>query len=183
MKKLLTISLALGLSTLLMANEPTTPNKTEVKTTQIDEYGIVTKQSAVDVNTTMNRLETLVIKKGANVFNRIDHQANAKKAGGADIDEAQLLIFGKPKVGLKMMTKDPKAGLDLPLKMLVYKAKDGQVYISYRDVAFYEKIYNLEGCKVHYKMSKFLGMLSSKVILSQEKFDAFLATKTKESKK
>ena len=179
MKQLLTITLALGLSTILMANEPTTAPKTEVKTSKMSEHGIVTKQSAVDVNTTMNRLEALVSKKGANVFNRINHQANAKKAGGVDMDEAQLLIFGKPKVGLKMMTKDPKAGLDLPLKMLVYKAKDGQVYISYRDVAFYEKIYNLKGCKVHYKMSKFLDMLSNKVTLSQKEFDAFLATKAK----
>lgn len=149
---------------------------------QMDANGIVTKQSHVDVKTTIDRLEKMIKQKGITLFNRIDHRGNAKKAGGAEMGDAELIIFGKPNVGLKMMTKDPKAGLDLPLKMLAYKAKDGKVYLSYRDVAFYGKIYDLEGCKVPAKMSKMLNMLSNKATMSPEDFKAFVHKSKKASK-
>ncbi len=129
---------------------------------EMDAHGIVTKESHVDVKTTIDRIEMMVKKKGLTFFNRINHKENAKNASGPELDDAELIIFGNPKAGLKLMTKDPKAGLDLPLKMLAYKAKDGNVYLSYRDVKFYEKIYNLENCKMQNKMSKLLDKLSQK---------------------
>ena len=161
MKKLVTVCLVLVAATALMAEAPVVEKKIEVKSVQMDKHGIVTKQSFVDVNTTINRLEKIIKKKGITLFNRIDHAQNSRNAGAANVDNAQLLIFGKPAVGLKMMSKDPRAGLDLPLKILAYKAKDGKVYVSYRDVSFYSEIYNLEGCKVHNKMSGILNKLSN----------------------
>ena len=165
-KNLLAIAIALPLS-LFAAN--------------MDANGIVTKQSSVDVKTTIDRIEMMVKKKGLTLFNRINHKENAKKASGPDLNDAELIIFGNPKAGLKLMTKDPKAGLDLPLKMLAYKAKDGNVYLSYRDVKFYEKIYNLEGCKVQNKMSKMLNIFSQRATLSPEAFKVFDAKKQRSS--
>ena len=81
---------------------------------------------------------------------------------GAEFKPAELIIFGNPKAGLKMMTKDPRTGLDLPLKILAYEAKDGNVYVSYRDVKFFEKLYDLEGCKVQNKMSGLLNKFTDK---------------------
>ncbi|MEA1954727.1 MAG: DUF302 domain-containing protein [Campylobacterota bacterium] len=143
----------------------------------MDANGIVTKESHVDVKTTIDRIEMMVKKKGLTFFNRINHKKNAKNASGPDLDDAELIIFGNPKAGLKLMTKDPKAGLDLPLKMLAYKAKDGKVYLSYRDVKFYEKIYNIEKCKVQNKMSGLLNKFSNKAILSTEDFTAMIKEK------
>jgi len=148
----------------------------------MDANGIVTKKSNTDVKTTIDRVEMMVKKKGLTLFNRINHKENAKKAGGPDLNEAELIIFGSPKVGLKLMTKDPKAGLDLPLRMLAYKAKNGNVYLSYRDVKFYEKIYNLEGCKVQNKMSEMLDIFSQRATLSPEAFKV-LSQKNKEAAK
>ncbi len=177
MKKLVTVSLLLIATTTLMAQAPVIEKKIEVKSVQIDKHGIVTKESFVDVNTTINRLEKIIKKKGITLFNRIDHAQNSRNAGAKNVDNAQLLIFGKPSVGLKMMSKDPKAGLDLPLKMLAYKAKDGKVYVSYRDVAFYSEIYNLEGCKVHTKMNGILNKLSNVITKSPEDFKLFVESK------
>ena len=129
---------------------------------EMDANGIVTKKSNNDVKTTINIIEDMAKAKGLTLFNRINHQLNAKKAGGADLKSAELIIFGNPKVGLKMMTKDPKAGLDLPLKVLAYEAEDGNVYVSYRDVKFLAKIYDLKDCKVQNKMSGLLDKFTNK---------------------
>ncbi len=174
MIKLINTGLLLVATTALMAEAPMMKKKIEIKSTQMSTHGIVTKQSFVDVNTTINRLEKIIKKKGITLFNRINHAQNARNTGAENVENAQLLIFGKPAVGLKMMSKDPRAGLDLPLKMLAYKAKDGKVYVSYRDVSFYGEIYNLEGCKVHNKMSGILNNLSNVITKSPEDFKLFL---------
>jgi len=174
MKKLITTSLILGFTAIAMAEVPAIEKETNVQNVPMNKHGIVTKVSAVDVNTTINRLEKIIKKKGITLFNRINHAQNSRNAGVKNVPDAELLIFGKPAVGLKMMSKDPKAGLDLPLKILAYEGKDGKVYVSYRDVSFYGQIYNLAGCKVQYKMSKILDKLSTVITKSPEDFKAFL---------
>ena len=183
MKQIITLSLIAGLTTFLMADAPTAPVAPKAKSVEMDKNGIVTKESFVDVNTTMNRLEKIIEKKGITKFNRINHAENSRNAGAKDVADAELMIFGKPAVGLKMMSKDPKAGLDLPLKMLAYVGKDGKVYVSYRDTKFYSEIYDLESCKVHHKMSGILNKLSSVITKSPEDFKAFMEKSKAEAKK
>lgn len=134
----------------------------------MDANGIVTKKSNNDVTTTINIIEDFVKMKGLTLFNRINHQLNSKKAGGADLKHAELIIFGNPKMGLKLMTKDPKAGLDLPMKILAYEGKDGNVYLSYRDVKYFEKMYDVSTCKVQNKMSGMLEKLTNKATAKVE---------------
>lgn len=79
---------------------------------EMNHHGIVTKVSNKSVNDTMAVIEGMVKKmqpKGMNLFAIIDHQANAKNAGGAALDEAKLIIFGNPGVGLHMMSHDPSS--------------------------------------------------------------------------
>lgn len=135
---------------------------------EMDANGIVTKKSNNDVTTTINIIEDFVKMKGLTLFNRINHQLNSKKAGGADLKPSEVIIFGNPKMGLKLMTKDPKAGLDLPMKILAYEGKDGNVYVSYRDVKFFDKIYDTKGCKVSPKMSGMLDKLTDKATAKVE---------------
>lgn len=135
---------------------------------EMDANGIVTKKSNNDVTTTINIIEDFVKMKGLTLFNRINHQLNSKKAGGADLKPSEVIIFGNPKMGLKLMTKDPKAGLDLPMKIIAYEGKDGNVYLSYRDVKFFDKIYDVEGCKVSPKMSGMLDKVTDKATAKVE---------------
>jgi Domain of unknown function DUF302 len=45
----------------------------------------------------------------------------------------QLLIFGNPKAGTPLMVAAPTAGLDLPLRALVWEGADGKSWIAYND--------------------------------------------------
>ena len=73
---------------------------------------------------TVDRLAAAVEGAGAKVAARIDHQANAKSVG-TEIAPATVLIFGNPKVGTPFIAADPQAGLDLPVRVLVY-SDDGE---------------------------------------------------------
>jgi uncharacterized protein (DUF302 family) len=47
------------------------------------------------------------------------------------MQEAKLLIFGSPKSGTPLMVVSPLLALDLPLKVLVWRDKDGGVLVAY----------------------------------------------------
>ena len=80
---------------------------------------LVAKVSPHDVPTTMDRLESAVEAAGAEVFARVDHAAGAEKAE-MELRPTQLLIFGNPKLGTPAMQDAQTAGLDLPMRVLVY---------------------------------------------------------------
>ncbi len=76
-----------------------------------------------------DRLEAAVTGAGATVFARVDHAKGAESIDMA-IPDAQLLIFGNPKIGTPVMQDDPRAGLVLPLRVLVYD-DNGQTTMLY----------------------------------------------------
>ena len=43
------------------------------------------------------------------------------------------------------MTQDPAAGLDLPLRVLVYQDKEGKTWISYHDPQALKQSYQVAG--------------------------------------
>ena len=96
------------------------------------DYDVVKKESRFGVRETMDRLESVVTTRGLTIFARIDHGQNAANAD-LHMNPAQLLIFGNPGMGTAIMKADPAAGLDLPLRMLVYQDDDGKVWLSYHD--------------------------------------------------
>ncbi|HSG94568.1 MAG TPA: DUF302 domain-containing protein [Afifellaceae bacterium] len=97
--------------------------------------GLVKKLSAHSVQTTMNSLENLVRNKGLTVFARIDHAAGAT-AVGEDMLPTELLLFGNPAIGTKLMTSQRTVGIDLPIKVLIWEEPDGKVWIAYNDPAY-----------------------------------------------
>jgi len=97
--------------------------------------GLVSKPSRHSVDETISRLETVVKSKGMTVFLRIDHGADAKKAG-LSMRPAQLLIFGNPKGGTPLMNASPSVAIDLPLKALAWEDGDGKVWLSYNTAAY-----------------------------------------------
>ncbi len=42
-------------------------------------------------------------------------------------------MFGNPKIGTRIMLRDIKAAIDLPVKVLVYKTYSGKTKIEYLD--------------------------------------------------
>ncbi len=91
--------------------------------------GWITKTSSHDVVTTADKLVAAVEGAGAKVFARVDHQKGAMSVG-TDIAGATLVIFGNPKIGTPIIAENPEAGLDLPIRVLIWDA-DGQTMIGY----------------------------------------------------
>ena len=96
------------------------------------ERGIVWISSQHSVAVTIDRLEALLKAKGVMVFARIDFSGDAGRAG-LTMRPEQLLIFGNPKAGTALMVAAPTAGLDLPLKALVFEDGDARTWIAYND--------------------------------------------------
>lgn len=94
--------------------------------------GIVRIPSQHSVATTLERLESLLKERGIMIFARIDFSGDAARAG-LTMRPEQMLIFGNPKAGTPLMQSAPTAGLDLPLKALVWEEADGNTSIAYND--------------------------------------------------
>ncbi len=97
--------------------------------------GLITKQSAHDVGTTIDRLEAALEEKGLTIFARVNHSAGA---AGVDLQlrPTELLIFGNPKAGTPLMQSDQRMGIDLPQKALAWRDAEGNVWLSYNDPAY-----------------------------------------------
>ena len=104
--------------------------------------GVLSKASPYPVDETVRRLDETMRAKGLTVFARIDHRAAAREAG-LEMQDEQVLIFGNPRAGTPLMVARPLVGLDLPLRVLIWRAPDGQVWASYQDAAFIARRYGL----------------------------------------
>ena len=97
--------------------------------------GLTTIKSAYGAQETMARLEAAVAAKGMTVFAHIDHAAGAAEAG-LPLRPTDLLIFGSPKGGTPVMQSIQTAGMDLPLKALVWQDEAGTAWLSYNTPAW-----------------------------------------------
>jgi uncharacterized protein (DUF302 family) len=96
------------------------------------EDGLITVQSAYDFLRTLGRLTSALAAKGVTVFARVDHAAGAASVGQT-MRPTTLVIFGNPAAGTPLMQASQIAGIDLPLKALVWQAADGAVNVTYND--------------------------------------------------
>ena len=94
--------------------------------------GLVTLNSAHDMATTLARLTAALDAKGVTVFARIDHAAGAQSAGLA-LRPTTLVVFGNPAAGTPLMQMAQTAGIDLPLKVLLWQDANGTVHLTYND--------------------------------------------------
>ena len=99
------------------------------------DSGIVRMRSSHSVAETIDRLESLLKGRGVIVFARIDFSADAARAG-LTMRAEQLLVFGNPRAGTPLMVASPTAGLDLPLKALVWEDAAGGTWIAYNDAQY-----------------------------------------------
>lgn len=77
------------------------------------------------------------------VFAKFDHQKNAEEVG-LDLRPNQVIVFGSPKVGTKLMQENPAISIELPLKISVWEDKNGKVWTSFPQMERLASEYGLE---------------------------------------
>ncbi len=92
---------------------------------------MLTVLSSFGYSETVGRLLNAIEKRGLTVFAQIDHAAAAREAGMELADEV-VISFGNPRAGTPLMQQDPRIGLELPLRMLVWANGDGAT-LGYND--------------------------------------------------
>jgi len=105
---------------------------------------VITKLSSRSVAETVDRLKRFIEVRGFTLFRVIDHSGQAERVG-LQMPEMKLVMFGKPTAGAAVMLAAPLAGLDLPLKILVWEDGNGAVSVSYNSPGFMAEKYRLDG--------------------------------------
>jgi uncharacterized protein (DUF302 family) len=125
--------------------------------------GLVTLTSPRSAKDTMDRLEASVKEKGFAVVARVDHAAAAARLNKT-LRPTELLIFGNPTGGTPLMECAQTAGIDLPLKALVWSDAAGKVMLSYNDPSYLAKRHNAPTCPAAASMSQALGGIMQAVV-------------------
>ena len=121
---------------------------------------IVVKPSHNSVDATIGKLGKIVRAKGFTVFAVIDHAAGAQ-AVGMRMPASKEIVFGNPKLGTKLMLANPLAGLDLPIRVLVFTDKENTVKIAYRNGTWLMREYGLQLPKLEAKMNGALDKITT----------------------
>lgn len=125
------------------------------------DKGLISKKSQHSVKVTLDRLENVLRKKGITIVTRWSHHDGAKKAG-IPLRPTELLIFGNPKLGSHFFTSEQTAGIDLPMKALAWKDKNGQVWLTYNDPAYIANRHGInDRDKIKMKMTGALNKLTN----------------------
>ena len=99
-------------------------------TARAADDGIVRIKSAYSMPETLKRLKMDVADKGIMFFDEIDQSKLAADAG-VTLRPSTLLVFGNPPLGTLFLTSNPDAGLDWPVRLLVYQDATGDVWVAY----------------------------------------------------
>lgn len=110
----------------------------------------IIKDSNSDVVTTADKLVAAVEGAGAKVFARVDHAAGAASID-AELAPMTLVMFGNPKLGTPILQNAPQAGLDLPIRVLIWD-DNGVTKIGYLDPAELKARYAVQGADKSFEM-------------------------------
>ena len=125
--------------------------------------GLIAIKSPHSAAVTMNRLEDIAKQRGLTVFARVDHASGAAKVGKT-LRPTEVLIFGNPQGGTPLMECAQSAGIDLPLKALVWEDASSQVWVGYNDPAYLAKRHGAAQCPVVETLTKALAALAGAAV-------------------
>jgi len=108
--------------------------------------GIIVVRSHHGVRATLDRLERILKAKGVTVALRWDHAARAKGVGLA-LRPTELLVFGNPRLGTRIMQGAQSAGIDMPLRALAWRDAEGRVWLGVTDPAWIAARHGAKGAE------------------------------------
>jgi uncharacterized protein (DUF302 family) len=107
---------------------------------------LISQASPDAAEVVLGRLRAEIAARGIREFAVIDHAAGAREAG-LELAEETVVVFGDPRVGTALMQADARAGLDLPLRMLVRALPDGGAEVVYRDPRALAESFAVDGAR------------------------------------
>ena len=128
---------------------------------------IIVKESCVSVDKTAENIKSLVEQKGLNIFAIINHSGNAKSVD-MKLNESKMIIFGNSKLGTALMQQDMKVGLDLPLRILVYKDSDSKVKMAFRDGSWLKNKHILNAPQKVKRLNKAMSSITTQASQCQQ---------------
>ncbi|MBG7619389.1 DUF302 domain-containing protein [Herbaspirillum sp. AP02] len=93
---------------------------------------VLSIRSRLDFKKTHGLLISLLRDRGLTLFADIDQQAAAAHKG-LSLRPTRVLLFGNPALGTPIMLSNPRAALELPLKVVIWETADGRTYLDYAD--------------------------------------------------
>lgn len=125
---------------------------------------LVKKESPHSVDETMAKLAAAVEGAGAKIFVKVDHAAGATSVG-MKLRPTQMIMFGNPKLGTPAIQASQSAGLDLPLRVIVFEDDGGKVHLAYHAPAQLAENHGIPAdAEVLKKMTGALDKLTNKAI-------------------
>jgi uncharacterized protein (DUF302 family) len=110
----------------------------------VAESGIIKVKSAYSKAETIARLKQDIAAKGIRFFDEIDQSKLAADAG-IQIRPSTLLVFGNPPLGTLFIRSNALAGLDWPVRLLVFEDAQGQVWAAYTDFGYIARRHDVRG--------------------------------------
>jgi uncharacterized protein (DUF302 family) len=90
------------------------------------------RRSTVGQHFTVARLVAAVERRHLTIFARIDHSELARLVD-LELPPVEVVLFGNPSTGTPLMLSDPRVGIDLPLRMLVWEDGMPMALVGYHD--------------------------------------------------
>ena len=149
--KFLPFAAALALAAPLLAPTPAMAEAAQPMAVPGAE-GVRTLKSPHSVEQTVANIKAAVAANGIRLFADIDQQALATSAS-IPLKQSRLVLFGNPPLGVQFLTASPYAGLDWPVRMLVFEAADGGTVIAWQDFAHIGRRYALKDREAQLKMA------------------------------
>jgi uncharacterized protein (DUF302 family) len=122
----------------------------------VADTGMVSVKSPRSVADTVIRLEAELAQRKLAVLAKINHAAAAGQVG-MSLRPTTVLIFGSPQVGTPLMQCAQAAGIDLPMKALVWEDAAGQVWLGYNDPIWVARRHGSTDCAAAGLVAQALG--------------------------
>jgi uncharacterized protein (DUF302 family) len=106
-----------------------------------DNTSVLALASSKGYAETLNQLLEAIAGRGLTVFAQFDHAAAAREAG-RDLAPEMVVVFGNPRAGTPLMQDDPRIGIELPLRIVVWSSDDA-IMIGYKDPRGLADIYEV----------------------------------------
>lgn len=104
--------------------------------------GMLTVPSTNGFSETLSRLLDAIAGRGLTVFAQFDHAAAAREVD-MNLAPETVVVFGNPRAGTPLMNSDPRIGIELPLRIVVWATDDAKTLIGYNDPRELADVYDV----------------------------------------